>query len=297
MQHAIEPEGAFNVMPNRVPILIPSVPDRNALLPYLERIEQTQHYTNFGPLSRELEARLARLFSQRAPRPAQVRAVGSATLGLELALGALGLPEKSRVVVPALTFVATLTAVIRAGHVPVVADVDPDTWLLTPGIAAAAAEATGAHAVLAVSTFGRAQDTMGWSAFRKATGTRVLIDAAGAFGTQWAEAADVPVVFSMHATKSLTAGEGGFVVSGSRAFADRIARDSNFGINLDPATPVPVGSLASCGTNAKLSEFHAAVALASLDGWDAQAAVRRQLYDRCRVLLDAASGSALTWQA
>jgi dTDP-4-amino-4,6-dideoxygalactose transaminase len=277
--------------------MIPTLPDRAELWPYFGRIEQARHYTNFGPLNRELESRLEQLFKTHRGNPVHVRSVSSATLGIELTLSAMRLPPGSRVLVPALTFVATLTAVLRAGLVPVVTDVDPHSWLLTPAIAAAALVSTGARAVLAVSTFGRAQDTLAWSAFQKDHGVKVMIDAAGAFGTQWVEAVDIPVVFSMHATKSLTAGEGGFVVCGKKSIAARVGQMSNFGINLEPDSAVPVGYLSSCGTNAKLSEFHAAVALASLDRWTQHASRRHALYQAYQAQLVAASAGSLLWQS
>lgn len=283
--------------PIRVPIMLPTVPDRAALWPYLGRIDAARHYTNFGPLNRELETRLETLFQSHTAHHLHVKTVSSATQGIELVLSSLGLPPGSPVLVPALTFVATLTAVVRAGLVPVVVDIDPDSWLLTPAIAAAAVAATGARAVLAVATFGLAQDTRAWSVFQKISGVKVVIDAAGAFGTQWIDAPDIPVVFSMHATKSLTAGEGGLVVSGKKATTARVTQLSNFGINLEPNSMLPVGYLSSCGTNAKLSEFHAAVALASLDSWDGLASARHRLYLRNRALLDSVTGGALTWQA
>ncbi|HEY0269352.1 MAG TPA: DegT/DnrJ/EryC1/StrS family aminotransferase [Methyloradius sp.] len=280
----------------KIPLLIPQLPNREALWPYLGQIDEKQHYSNFGPLVKRLESSLQQRFQLHAQIPLLVTTVSSATLGLELALSALGLPKGTRVLVPALTFVATLTAVIRAGYIPVVTDIDPDSWLLTPEIATEAAKSSDAGAVLAVATFSQPQDTLLWHEFQKKTGIRVVIDAAAAFGSQWVQAPDIPVVFSMHATKSLAAGEGGFVVSGEQKNIGLVTQMSNFGINLDPLAHLPVGYLSSVGTNAKLSEYHAAVALASLDGWDLMAATRRAVAARYRQSLIAACGSALIWQ-
>lgn len=281
----------------QIPVLLPTVPGRAALWPYLGRIEQNRHYTNFGPLNLELESRLEKKFAEHAGCKLFVRTTASATLGLELALAALKLPAGSKVLIPALTFVATLTAVLNAGLSPVIADIDPSSWFLTPAIALDAAAAAGAVAVVAVATFGFAQDTQAWSAFQKSSGVHVIIDAAGAFGAQWVLADDIPVVFSMHATKSLPAGEGGFVVSGDKSIADLITQMSNFGINLDPNIAVPVGYLSTRGTNAKLSEYHSAVALASLDVWDQQALTRNALFTRYRTQLRDVFDSDRCWQS
>lgn len=281
----------------QIPLLTPLLPDAAALRPYLERIDQSHYYSNFGPLVNELEVRLSRLFAAQTSHPMHATTVSSATSGLELALSSLGLAPGSRVLVPALTFVASLTAIIRAGLVPVVTDIDPTNWLLTPEIARQAVMASGARAVLAVATFGLAQDTQAWHLFQQETGARVVIDAAGAFGSQWLKVADVPVVFSMHATKSLSAGEGGFLVSGNPQQNQLIRQLSNFGINLDPHADLPAGHLSHIGTNAKLSEYQAAVAHASLDQWPHAAATRAALYQNYRTQLNAACGSRIRWQA
>jgi len=280
-----------------IPLLTPQVPDFQALTPYLTEIDRNRYYSNFGPLVRKLEDRLATRFQPYIDAPVHVITTSSATLGLELALASLDIPKGSRVLVPALTFVATLTAVIHAGYVPVVTDINPESWLLTPEIAKQAIEQTGAQAVLAVATFGQPQDTKLWAQLKKLLGIHVVIDAAGAFGSQWIEAIDIPVVFSMHATKSLVAGEGGFVVCGNAASAALIKQLSNFGINLDTSAQLPIGHLSEVGTNAKLSEFHAAVGLASLDTWDLQAKTRRDIYSEYRRTLEAMCGDQLGWQS
>ncbi|CAG0977663.1 perosamine synthetase [Methylophilaceae bacterium] len=279
-----------------IPLLIPALPKLTALRPYLEQIDANRYYSNFGPLTRELETRLAGIFENHASHPMHVTTVSSATTGLELALSSLDLPRGSLVVVPALTFVATLTAVIRAGFVPVVADVDADNWLLTPEIVRESAASTGASAAIVVSAFGQPVDTALWSSFQENTGISIVIDAAGGFGSQWVQATDIPVVFSMHATKSLAAGEGGFIVSGNHDFIRHITELSNFGINLDPSAGLPVGYLTHAGSNAKLSEYHAAVAHASLDNWESNAEKRQSAYRRYRDLLNDACGDAIIWQ-
>lgn len=283
-------------MTTPIPLLTPLLPDRDTLAPYLARLDQSRHYSNFGPLNQALESRLRALFEAQSPHALHITTTSSATLGLELALSSLDLPAGSRIIVPALTFVATLTAIIRTGHVPVIADIDENSWLITPEIATRVAAQTGANAVMAVAAFGQPQDTAAWSAFRRATGMSVVIDAAGAFGSQWLNAPDIPVVYSMHATKSLAAGEGGFVVSGNAALNAHVRQLSNFGINLDPDSGFPVGHLSFAGSNAKLSEYHAAVAHASLDQWDIQARQRRELYHSYRQALQQAAGEHLQWQ-
>ncbi|MFD1841212.1 DegT/DnrJ/EryC1/StrS family aminotransferase [Paracidovorax cattleyae] len=276
-----------------IPLLVPDVPDPQALLPYLQRMHASRYYSNGGPLVRELEARFAERFGVSR---AQVATVASATLGLELVLQSLGLREGARVLVPTFTFAATATAVLRAGHVPVLCDVEDGSWLLTPEIAAAAHAAGAVDAVLPVAALGMPHDMAAWRRFEETTGLPVVIDAAAGFGSQWLADAHGTLVFSLHATKSLPAGEGGFVVSSRPGLAERVRQLSNFGINLDPASHLPVGALAAAGTNAKMSELHAAVALASLACWEQGARTRRTQHRAMQEALARAAGGRLAWQ-
>ena len=118
---------------------------------------------------------------------------------------------RARVLIPAITFVATAAAVVRAGYEPVLSDVDERTWLLTPEIARRAIAKIPVDAVMPVSTYGCLQDTGAWDDFSRATGVPVVIDAAGAFGNQQAGERST-LVFSLHATKVLSGAEGGFEI-------------------------------------------------------------------------------------
>ena len=276
-----------------LPLLQPQMPSPQDLMPLLERMYTSQHFSNFGPLARALEAQFADNFGVPVH---QITTVSNATQGIELVLQALGLPPQSRILLPAFSFVATATAVIRSGHIPVMADVDAQSWLLTPEIAAQACVQTRIDAVLPVATFGMPHAMQAWQAFEQQTGLPVVIDAAGAYGSQWLEGAQGTLIFSLHATKNLPAGEGGFVASSRPGVAQKVRQLANFGINLDPASSVPVGSLAGIGSNAKMSEYHAAVALASLSRWEAAAERRRSLLAEYRQALDYASAGQLRWQ-
>lgn len=277
-----------------LPLLVPDMPSPQELLPWLERMHAARHYSNFGPLVQELEAAFAGHF---AVPQAQLTTVANATLGLELTLQTLDLPAGARVLVPTFTFVATATAVLRAGCTPVLADVDAHSWLLTPALARAACASTHIDAVLPVATFGMPHCMAEWAQFERDTGLPVVIDAAAAYGSQWLKGAQGTLVFSLHTTKSLPAVEGGLVVSSRPGLAARVRQLSNFGINLDLNAGLPVGSLATCGTNAKMSEYHAAVGLASLQKWELHAHDRRALQADLTHILNQVAGGRLHWQA
>ncbi|MCP5196808.1 MAG: DegT/DnrJ/EryC1/StrS aminotransferase family protein [Gammaproteobacteria bacterium] len=258
-------------MNKRIPLLVPYLPTTQEILPYLQRIDQAKWYTNFGPLVRELERRiLAEVIGQYNDK-FYFTTVNNCTLGLELALQTLHLPTNSKVLIPALTFVATASAVIRAGHQPILADINLDSWLLTEIIAKKAAEKMRIDAVMPVATYGCPQDICSWEQFIEDTGIPVIIDAAGAFGNQNI-GQNVDVVFSFHATKSFGIGEGGGVFSGSQSRICEIRQLSNFGIDTIS------GIVYECGTNAKMSEFQAAIALAALDKWPMTKCKLKDLY-------------------
>lgn len=278
-----------------IPLLLPDMPTADDLMPWLRRIDAARRYSNFGPLTGELEVALGAQFSAANRAPVYVTTVNNATAGLELALIALDLKPASRVLVPALTFVATATAVVRAGHVPVIADVDPHSWLLTPSLARDAAARMRLAAVMPVATFGCPHDMQAWNAFSADTGLPVVIDAAAAYGNQW-DCGGATLVFSLHATKSLAAGEGGIVASRDARMVARVRQLSNFGISLDARAITPVGQVEISGTNAKMSEYHAAIGLANLARWPAHSAQRIALYERYQGALGAVAALRPAWQ-
>jgi dTDP-4-amino-4,6-dideoxygalactose transaminase len=252
---------------NRIQLLKPDIPPVDEILPYLRQIDASRWYTNFGPLVNRLEQRLADAFG--APVPSVVT-TSSCTLGLELSLAALGLAPGARVLVPALTFVATAAAVLRAGCVPVLADVNEQTWLMDPAVAHDVLARLDLDCVMPVTTFGCRQPADVWDRFTRTTGIPVVIDAAGAFGNQ--EIGELTAaVFSFHATKALGIGEGGLVAARNQAWVEQVRRLSNFGIDLSTGVSTMVG------TNAKMSEYHAAVGLAALDRWSDRKTRRQHL--------------------
>lgn len=265
----------------RIPLLIPRMPSADKVYPYLRKIDQNRIYTNYGPLNGEFEQRLAIELGQGL-EASHLTTVSNCTVGLELAIQALSLPQGARVLLPSLTFVATATAIVRAGASPLFSDINPTGWCLTPAIAEQAlAQGETFDLVMPVSTFGKQHDVAAWDAFSERTGIPVLIDAAGAFGNQ-PIGRTTDVVFSFHATKSIGSGEGGLVVSFNADRIKRIRQLANFGI--DAAR----GELTGLGTNGKLSEYHAAVGLAALDVWPDIVAQRRELHARyVRDLLEA----------
>ncbi len=251
--------------------LVPDLPDADAILPYLRRIDGSRIYTNGGPLTRELEARAAAEFRVAA---AACIATSSGTSALQLALHMAGVRAGATVVVPAFTFPATALAAIALGARIVLADVAPGDWLLTPALVEPLLATCRVDAVVPVGAMGAPVPVAAWEAFQARTAVPVVIDAAAGFGQQ--DASDqFPVVFSLHATKPFGAGEGGLVAAPSGDWAETARRLANFGF--DGRVCVDNG-----GFNGKMSEYTAAVALAQLRRLPALRRRRLNLYQRYR---------------
>ena len=97
-----------------------------------------------------------------------------------------------------------------------------------------------------------------WLAFREETGVQVVVDAAAAFDT--VHAAPLPTVVSLHATKVLGIGEGGFLATDDHHLAQRVRQLTTFGFRGSRESQI-------AATNAKLSEYAAAMGLAAMDAW------------------------------
>jgi len=244
--------------PARLVVARPRLPVAESLLPYLQRIDEARWYSNFGPLLSEFEQRLAGRFQPGT----QVVTVTNATQALTLALSAMGLPAGGYVAMPSWTFVATAHAVVQAGLRPWLLDVDPQTGMLRPDAVMALTPAQRAEivAVIPVCAHGAMCDLAAWKAFRAETGIPVLVDAAAAFDRL--DDADLPAVVSLHATKVLGIGEGGFLATRDPELARNVRQLTTFGFNGTRESLIPA-------TNAKLSEYAGAVGLAALDGWPA----------------------------
>lgn len=272
-----------------IPVARPLLPGRVELAAYLDQIDANRWYSNFGPLCQAFEARLAARFGLGA---GQLTSVSNATIGLIVALQAGGASPGARCLVPSWTFSATVHAILAAGLVPVFADVDGE-GALTPEIARAAlAGPEPIAAVVPVAVYGQPLDPQPWERFQQETGALVVIDAAPAFDC--ARSSPLLTVVSLHATKILGVGEGGFVMCDDPELVRQVRMRSNFGFAGTREAQAPA-------TNGKLSEYAAALGLAGMDGWEARRAAFGAVANRYRTGLPKGarliSGFGETWLA
>lgn len=240
-----------SVPPPSVPVMRPLLPSAASLLPRLKEMDAARWYSNFGPQERQLRERFAEFLDVDADH---VATASSGSLALQ---GALATSPARRWVVPAFTFAATPMAVVSLRRTLEFADVSSHDWWMNATMGDRDEE-TG---LLPVAPFGGPVQLDRWQPERE-----VVIDAAASLGTALPPLRQLPptwaIMFSLHATKCLAAGEGGLIVFGDPQRAERFRTWSNHGI----ASAAEAGSV---GTNAKLSELAAVCAHASLDDWPA----------------------------
>jgi len=148
-------------------------------------------------------------------------AVTNGTAALEVAMAALGINHGDEVIVPNFTFVATASAVLFANALPVLVDVDPETHCIDPALAEAAITPR-TKAIIAVHMGGHPADLDRLQELCKRNGIHLVEDSAHAHGSEWKGRKigtfGTAATFSFQASKLMTAGEGGMIISNNDAF-------------------------------------------------------------------------------
>jgi dTDP-4-amino-4,6-dideoxygalactose transaminase len=271
----------------------PVLPAAERIEAYLVRSRELGWFSNGGPCLRLLTERIeARVGTEFVP-------VASGTTGLlaaVCAVTAVAPGTARRALVPSFTFPATAQAALWNGLEPRLIDVGADHWHMDPAVLEHELDAgAGSIAVvLAVSSFGTpppVEVRQRWERACRDAGVPLIVDSAAGFGAVAADGCpigaqgDIEVV-SFHATKPFAIGEGGGVFTRDPELAERLRRTINFGLAQDHSVVAPLA------LNGKMSELHAATALAVLDELDAILDSRRAAARRIR----ARARPDLTWQ-
>lgn len=153
-------------------------------------------------------------------------AVTNGTAALEVTMAALGVGPGDEVIVPDFTFVATASAVLYTGAIPVMVDVSPETQCIDPELAEAAVTSR-TRAIIAVHMGGNPADLDALRAIAERKGLALVEDSAHAHASEWKGkrigSHGIAGTFSFQASKLMTAGEGGIIVSNDDEF-ERKAR-------------------------------------------------------------------------
>ena len=232
----------------------PNIPNKNKLLAQFAEVIDNQWLTNNGPMVQELESRIQQYLGVK-----HCICVCNATIGLALLQRALDL--EGEVIIPSFTFIATANSLRWQKIRPVFCDIKEDTHLIDPlRIEELITEETSA--ILAVPIWGQPCDYLALEKIANKHNLRLIFDSAHAFGCKASEKfiggfGDAEV-FSFHATKVFSTGEGGAITTNSDELAEKLQFMRNFGFDGFDKT-------VRLGTNAKMSEFAAAYGLTALD--------------------------------
>ena len=268
-----------------LPFARPSITDveRAAVMEVLD-----SGWLTTGPRVHEFEERFAGFVGSRF-----AVAVNSATAALHLALDAIGVGEGDEVLVPTWTFAATAEVVVYQRARPILLDIDPVTLNLTVDeVLRALTPAT--RAVIVVHIAGRPAPIADLVEALAPHGVAVIEDAAHAFPSRIGTAGRLAGTFgqagaySFYATKTITTGEGGMLVTDDQRIADRARVMAMHGISRDAwRRYAQAGSwfyeVEEAGFKYNMTDMAAALGLAQLSRADELLAQRRELaaaYDR-----------------
>jgi len=254
----------------------PYVPSQKKLNRYLSAIHKSAHFTNNGPLVRELTVRLEEFLET-----SNLLLVANGTLALQIAYKALNVSmadcqRSASVITTPFTFIATSSSLVWERMKLVFSDIDPSTWCMDASLMEQKiTEST--QAIVPVHVFGNACDVESITAISKDFNIRTIYDACHAFGTKFKGQSLLNYgdasTLSFHATKLFHTVEGGAIRFASQDALERARALINFGI--DPVD----GSIIDIGVNAKLSEVHAAYGLCVLDDIKFILERKHEIYD------------------
>lgn len=259
-----------------LPIFVtrPSLPPLDELMPMLEQIWKRRILTNCGPFHQELEAALAQFLETQ-----HVSLAANGMLALEAAVEAAGLAGE--VITTPYSFVATPHAIKRFGLTPVFVDIRPTDLNIDPGLVEAAVTKQ-TSAIVAVHCYGNPCELERLQLIADRQGLKLIYDAAHAFGVRQNGASVIPhgdfSTLSFHATKAFNTFEGGAVIANTLAGKTAIDSLRNFGIADEVTIPV-------IGSNAKMSEFNAALGLLQLKHFESAREARGLVDKRYREAL------------
>ena len=273
-----------------VPLRVPSLDlsrEYRAIGPLLLKAVETV----FSSQNFIMGAQVAEFEGAAAAKCGVAHAIGcsSGTDALWLALEGSGIGQGDAVITTAFSFFATVSAILRAGARPLLADIDPETFNLDPASARLCLESAGpstVRAILPVHLYGQTADWDGFALLKQQHPLLLIEDAAQAFGASWngrqAGSLGDAAAFSFYPTKNLSAGgDAGMVTTGAESIAQRVGLLRTHGMRRRYQHD-------EVGWNSRLDTLQAAVLLVKLGFIDEWNAARRALAESYRLLFERA---------
>ncbi|WP_316229339.1 DegT/DnrJ/EryC1/StrS family aminotransferase [Bradyrhizobium sp. SZCCHNR1070] len=236
-----------------------------------------------GPKLRQLE----QAFADYCGAPHAV-GVSSWTTGAFLVLKTLGIGPGDEVLVPSLTFIATVNAIMHVGATPVFVDVDPRTYNIDPADIPAKITAR-TRAILPVDQIGLPCEIDQIGEIARAHRLLLVADAACSFASAFrgrAIGSQAPIsIFSLHARKVVTTGEGGMIVTTDGDLAERLRRQRHQGMSLSDyqrhgQSPTLFETYPEIGYNFRITDVQAAIGVAQMARLPEMLRLRRAAAER-----------------
>lgn len=217
-------------------------------------------------------------------------ATSNGTTAIHLAYLGMGLRPGDEIVVPGFCYLAAANIALQMSTKPVFAEVDPDTYCVT----AAAVEAVmtpRTKLIVAVHTYGNVCEMDDIMSLARSKGVPVLEDAAESFASRYKgrpSGSIAPIgIYSFHATKTITTGEGGMVVTHDEALAGRMALYRSHGVSSRRYLhDLP-------GHNFRLTNLQAALGCAQFERLDSIARERKRVHRTYTAALKGIAGLRL----
>jgi len=202
-------------------------------------------------------------------------ALTNGTQAIECALKAAGIERGDEVLVPALTFVASATAIVLVNATPIFVDVDPKTFNIDPD-AMEAAITKRTRAAVVVHNGGYPCDMDRIKKIAKKHRIKIVEDSAHAHGSQWKGKGVGALIdlgtFSFQMGKTLTCGEGGAVITNSNDLAEKAFSFHHIGRLKNR----PFYEFHRVASNLRMTEWQGAILLAQLKRLTKQTQIRER---------------------
>ena len=260
-----------------------SMPDFEEYCNEIKELWESRWLTNMGVKHKQLEADLKEYLNTP-----NITLYTNGHLALEGILSVMNFPKGSEVITTPFTFVSTTNSIARSGLVPVFCDVnDVDYTIDVSKIEALITEKT--VAIMPVHVYGNLCDIKAIAEIAKKHNLKVIYDAAHAFGVtkngeNCANFGDASM-FSFHATKVFNTVEGGAVCYADDSLVQPLNDMKSFGLFGEEGRYI--------GTNAKMSEFHAAMGICNLRHIEGEITKRKTAVERYRQRLSGVGGIKL----
>ena len=255
---------AFNDLHIKVPFVLPEITnaDKSAILSALN-----QNLLTDGPKLKEFENKFAKFTGAR-----YAIGVSNATAALQLSLKAIGIEKGDQVIVPDLTFVASINAILFTGATPVIVDIDKEDYNISiDSIKKSLTKKT--KAVMPVHFAGKSCKMYEIQTIARKNNLKIIEDCAHAIGGKlnkkhvgtFGDAG----CFSFYPTKNLTTFEGGMVITNSKKISETIKTLRNHGITKSYQDRFTKGKpweydVSIPGYNYRLDEIRAALGISQL---------------------------------